>query len=249
MNINKYLQLRDETKGINRAITRTNICVEALKSRIGDKLDRTELESKYGKELLLILQNYLIQKYYKRYKLITEESYKDERLFFYSYNDHKEIESRVAGILDMNKGKFYLSEYIIKNGDIFSSILRYGNDGFQEIEKQVIDRCVDVSKIEVEPNSEITLTLYQLLTVGNCLGYFDFILSSDELDSTELFFMEEFKKWKFLIKIRNKKFYIDKFNGQLILSCNNIVEFNNWCDYSVATGLKYILSLLKEEEK
>lgn len=51
--------------------------------------------------------------------------------------------------------------------------------------------------------------------------------------------MEEFKKWKFIIKIGNKEFYIDQFSGQLKLSRNSIVEFNNLCDYTVAEEYSY----------
>jgi hypothetical protein len=243
MNINKYLELRDENKIINRALSRTNLCVEALKSRIDNlKVDKTTLADNYGKEFILILQNYLIQKYYEKYNLITEESYQDERLFFYSYTQSYEKYEHV-GILDMLKGKHYLSEYIINNGDIFSAILTYGHNGFQEVENQIINNCTEKNMFEKNDDSKITLTLYQLVTIGNCLGYFDFILISDEIPDSEEFMMTEFKKGKFLIRSNNKKFYINKFNGQLILSFDKLIGFDEWCNYNVGNGLKYLVNL------
>lgn len=244
MNTNIYLQLRDENKLTNRALARANLCIEALKTRIGNTaLDEITLANNYGKELLLILQNYLIQKYYKKYNLITEESYKDERLFFYSYA-HRRKDSICIGVLNMPKAKYYLSDYIIKNGDILGSILSYGYNGFEEIEAQIIRSCYSISSFEGNSNSEVTLILYQLVTIGNCLEYFDFILSSDELSKEEEFMMTEPKKGKFLLRLNNKKFYIDKFDGQLILSHDKIIDFSDWCNYNVETGLEYLLNLM-----
>lgn len=243
MDANIYLQVIEETKIVNRALARTNLCVQALKKKMGlEDISNSELVYKYGKELLLILQNYLIQKYYKKYSLFTEELYNDERLFFYRYFISK-CES-IAGVLDMNKGKYYLSEYILKNGDMFSSIISYGYNGFEEIEKQILRNCTDEYFIKENKNSEITLTLYQLVTVGNCLGYFDMVLSSDELSHHKQFMMKEFKRENFLIRYNKNMFYIHKLNGQLMVSSGKIINFKDWCNNDVGKGLDYILSLV-----
>lgn len=240
--MNDYLQLKEETKVVNRALARTNLCVESLKKRIGKiKYNGSYLAENYGKELLLILQNYLIQKYHKMYGLYAEESYKDERLFFYYYSNGEC--NGVAGVFDMNKGKYYLSEHIVKSKDMLSSILNYVLNGFEEIEKQILRGLPKAKHIKPEDNVEITLTLYQLVTVGNCLGYFDVILISDELSNSEQFLMEEFKREKFLVRNNDKMFYIHKFTGELILSCGKRVEFKDWCNYNVGNGLEYIVKL------
>ena len=243
MNVDNYLQVRNETKITNRALGRTNLCVEVLKKRMGrEDYDKNELNNKYGKELLLILRNYLIQKYYKKYNLFTDESYKDERLFFYRYFNNEY--HGIAGSICMNKGKYYLSEYVKRNGDIFNSIISYGYNGFESIEQQILENCHEDYHIKENENAEITLTLFQLVTIGNCLGYFDMILISDELPYEKQHMMDENKKHKFLIRYKKKLFYIHKFTGQLMLSKDKIIDFKEWCNNDVGNGLNYILSLV-----
>lgn len=244
---NSYDDLIQSTKMNNRALARTNVNVEALKRRIGGKLfDFNYIAANYGKELLLILQNYLIQKYYKKYGVYTEGSFKDGRLFFYTRLLNEE--RKIVGCIDINKGKFYLSQHIAEQKDMLSAILSYCIIGFEEIERQILESYLEINKNKNNSNSsDITLSLFQLTTVGNCLGYLDVVVSSDELSDLEANLMDRHKADNFLIKCPSGVILINRFNGDLIFPNNEKIDYKIWCNDKVGDGLKYLICSIEEK--
>lgn len=244
MDIQNYNGLVDDNKMKNRALARTNINIEALKRRIKEKYDGPNYNIKeYGDELLLILINYLVQKYYKDYGLLSFSDWIERQYFYVESTD----ESRnILAAIALDKSRFYLSSSVLESSDMLSGIISYAIDGFENVEKRVLEGLERVKGKEiVKFDAERILTIYQIITVGSCMGYFSVILDELSLQQSDKFMMKYFGHKQFLLKYANGFCRIDMQNGDLIIS-NRTIKFEIWNNYSVCKGLEYLINVIQD---
>lgn len=244
MDIQIYNKLIIDNKTKNLALSRTNINVEALKKRIRIiPNDANCFAQEFGNELLLILMNYIVQKYYKDYGVLSFSD-GDERVYFYTLSEI-DLKNTIA-IADIGKSRQYLSGSVLENSDMLGTIIKYAIDGFGSLEKDILK---GIKRTEVKEclvnNAERVLIIYQIITVGSCLGYFDVILDEKSLQSSDKFIMKYFNTKQFLIKYINGFCKIDIQSGDLVIA-NRVVKFKKWSNYSVGSALEYILSIIAE---
>lgn len=234
MEMQFYNELINENNMKNRALARTNINVEALKKRIKTKNYEPHCFAKeFGNELLLILINYIVQKYHNEYGILC---FSDgvERLYFYKEGEI-ELNNRVS-VAIIDRGRYYLSSAVLENTEMLSSIINYAINGFETVEKNMLKGLENVYvKERFKTDTEKVLTIYQIITVGSCLGYFDVILDEKFLPDSEKFMMKYFTDKQFLIKFMNGFCKIDIMNGDIILA-NRIIKFKTWSNNMLVRG-------------
>lgn len=244
MDIQSYNELINDNKMKNRALARTNLNIEALKKRTQKACNESNSFSKeFGNELLLILMNYMIQKYHKEYGLFSFPD-GEERLYFYTEPDANSTDTIVT--VGIDKSRYYLSCAVLEDVDMLSAIIRYAIDGFENLEKEILRRLESIEKKEtVKNDAEKVLTIYQIITLGSCMGYFNIVLDEYFLQRSDRFIMKYYENKKFLIKFINGFCKVDMITGDLIIH-NKRVKFENWSNYCVGKGLEYLINEIEK---
>jgi uncharacterized protein YqgQ len=247
MDINNYNDLINVTKTQNRAISRTNINIEAFKKRIEESIRNEDpIDKEYGSELILIFVNHIVQTYFKSYGILGFPDGK-ERLWYYKVLKDKSLVC--VGTSCMDKERYYLSRVVIENIDMLSGILNYVTNKVEEDEFRVLELIKKYDNNQLDKSeAEIVTTTYQIVTVGCCLGYFDVIINEQFLESSEKPVMKYFKFKHFLIKYSNRVMNIDIFNGDLICG-DKIIKFETWSNYSVKNGLDYLINIISSNSE
>jgi len=240
-----YVDLINSTKTNNLAMERTNICIEALerKLRLNAEECKSYFRSNSKNELLLIFLNYLVQKY-----CLSQGIYADaemgQRIFFKIYSDGELVD--IAGAISMNKARWYLADYIVKNSSIITGIMSYGICGFEKAEEQIINKSRELHNINISSkNAEMTMNIYQIITVGACIGYFDVILDYTKLSIKEKNFVQKYEDNHYVIKILSDFYLINKFTGELISFNSSKIKYGEWCNHDILKGLKYLTDKYK----
>ncbi|MBU3154028.1 hypothetical protein [Clostridium estertheticum] len=160
-----YIDLINSTRRNNLAIERTKVCIEALERKL--KLNVEDFKSYFRSndknEFLLNFLNYIVQKYCLSQGIYADAEM-EQRIFFKIYLDGELI--YIAGAISMNKARWHLADYIVKNSRIITGIMSYKICGFEKVEEQIINKSRELHIIYIlNENAEMTMNIYQIITV------------------------------------------------------------------------------------
>lgn len=233
-----YKELKVGTIENSIAISKANICAEALKNKIEQKclIARRNDNEEYGLDLLLILIGYISNKH-KVYCLGDGV----ERLKIYGLINDDIV---YLAITHIDKQCYYLNDEYEQRKNILSTIVNYDEYGFECIAEQI---NLNFNELQINrPSKEdfkITSFIYELLALGNIYEIFKVILTENFLSNKEKAAEIYYEGLSISAECNGNIFIINIVNGELIYK-NKKYEFENWSNYDLENSFTFITNCI-----